>query len=424
MPITYTWQEIQNKLTELKQEFQKVAKRIIKSELPSRESLDRNRILLTEVYNRQIQLFTQVWNVLNEDQKVVVKEQFLYFRDKTLQAFAISRCPHIVPKGLFQKIEEDNNDGELEFGNLETESITSVSNKMEETSAGYLKLASSLIKSYSGDPDNLNAFLNSLDLVKSITTTENLNLFVQFIKTRLEGKALEAIPTNANTYEEIRNALKANIKPDSSEVIEARLLALRTDRKSLETFTKEAEVLAECLKRSLIMEGTSDSKAESMVVRKMVETCRKSARSDLVKSVLASGNFNKHKEVLAKFVVEISDEVTDRQILAYNRNKFHGGAATNHYRGNHSSCSTSGNYFRGSTSTNHLRGNQFRGNDRTNFNRDSNGRNFNFNAYRPNHFNQNNQNNRGRGYSKHPNIRVYHNSGNGQNPEPHPLGNN
>uniref|UniRef100_A0A1Y1KY67 Uncharacterized protein n=1 Tax=Photinus pyralis TaxID=7054 RepID=A0A1Y1KY67_PHOPY len=419
---TYTWQEIQNKLTELKQEFQKVAKRIIKSELPSRESLDRNRILLTEVYNRQIQLFTQVWNVLNEDQKVVVKEQFLYFRDKTLQAFAISRCPHIVPKGLFQKIKEDNNDSELEFGNLETESITSVSNKMEETSAGYLKLASSLIKSYSGDPDNLNAFLNSLDLVKSITTTENLNLFVQFIKTRLEGKALEAIPTNANTYEEIRNALKANIKPDSSEVIEARLLALRTDRKSLETFTKEAEVLAECLKRSLIMEGTSDSKAESMVVRKMVETCRKSARSDLVKSVLASGNFNNHKEVLAKFVVEISDEVTDRQILAYNRNKFHGGTATNHYRGNHSSCSTSGNYFRGSTSTNHFRGNQFRGTDRTNFNRDSNGRNFNFNAYRPNHFNQNNS--RGRGYSKHPNIRVYHNSGNGQNPEPHPLGNN
>lgn len=47
--------------------------------------------------------------------------------------------------------------------------------------------------------------------------------------------------------------------------------------------------------------------------------CRYSARSALVKSVLASAQFNEPKEVLAKFITEVNAESTEAQVLAFQR---------------------------------------------------------------------------------------------------------
>lgn len=317
-------------LRTLKLEFQRVAKRLIKTDIPdSKETIYKNRDLLISIYNSHVDVSKTIWNNLNNDDKTLVLSQFSYIREKTIKAFHIINCPYIVPTNNLEKIIEEI------INPQETEEKYKISNTMATNSSElspseFLKLASSIIKPFCGEPNNLQAFLNSVELVATLTTPNSSNLLFQFVKTRLEGKALECIPSNAATLDDIKTSLKVKIKPESSEVVESRLLALRTDRKNLQDFTAEAEELAEKLKRSLIMEGVTDTKAEDMVTKKMVETCRKSARSDLVKSVLASGNFNSHKEVLAKFVVEIADELKDRQVLAYRIQQRHRGRFSRH----------------------------------------------------------------------------------------------
>lgn len=59
-----------------------------------------------------------------------------------------------------------------------------------------------------------------------------------------------------------------------------------------------------------------------MTISLVVETCRKSARNDLVKSVLASSHFETPKGVLSKFVTEVANQNKDKQFLAYKRQEF------------------------------------------------------------------------------------------------------
>lgn len=96
-----------------------------------------------------------------------------------------------------------------------------------------------------------------------------------------------------------------------------------------------------------------------MTINKTVEMCRASAKTQLVKSVLASTKFDEPKEVLAKYIVEVTGEnkeAKEAQVLKYN-------SYTNRGRGNG-------------------RGN-FRG---------SNGYNIGYRSYNQQNFNRNNQN--------------------------------
>lgn len=68
-----------------------------------------------------------------------------------------------------------------------------------------------------------------------------------------------------------------------------------------------------------------------MAIDKTVEMCRQSAKTDLVRSVLAATKFNDPEEVIAKLITEQATSETERQILAYQ--KYRGNKNQNH-RGN------------------------------------------------------------------------------------------
>lgn len=166
----------------------------------------------------------------------------------------------------------------------------------------------------------------------------------------------------------------------SSQVIEARLLACRLDKKSLTDFSSEVDKLAVNLKRSLIMEGTSSIKAQEMTIAKVIETCRKSARNDLVKTVLAAGSFKDHTEVLAKFTIEIDEQLKDRQVLAYSRqnnfrrNNFQYESFTRNHNNNfHNNGDYSNNGFQNHDYSNNRYNNRYN-NNRNNNNRYNNNR--------------------------------------------------
>ncbi|XP_055306632.1 putative transcriptional regulator cudA [Sitodiplosis mosellana] len=252
--------------------------------------------------------------------------------------------------------------------------------------------AKQLHNTYSGDPLELNAFINSINLLKTLGPT-HLELLKTFVLTKLSGKALESIPANPADVDAIITALRENIKLDSSKVVEGKMMALKLDNAKTSEFTKEAEKLAESLQRSLIVEGIPQAKAKSMAVEKTVEMCRQTAKSNLVRSVMASTSFSDPQEVVAKFVVESATDIREKQIFKFSQ--FQQNANRGGYRNN--------NNFRG-------RGNQRQNQNRNfnNFNNQNNGQPWNnfrgnrrgrgrgrgrYNNY-GNNFNQNNQNDR------------------------------
>lgn len=84
---------------------------------------------------------------------------------------------------------------------------------------------------------------------------------------------------------------------------------------------KEAEELAEALQRSLIVEGIPQHKAQDLATERTVEMCRASARTDIVKSVVASTKFSNPKEAIAKFIIEIGSVAKGTQILSFRSNR-------------------------------------------------------------------------------------------------------
>lgn len=253
--------------------------------------------------------------------------------------------------------------------------------------AEFLRLAAQTInRNYTGEPLALNAFINSVELLRTVAG-DNIDILKRFILTKLEGKALESIPNDPPDIDTILNALKANIKPDSSKVIEGRMLSLKLDSTKVQDYSEQAEKLAEALQRSLIIEGITQVKAKEMAIDRTVEMCRQSAKSDLVKSVLAASKFESPQEVLAKFVIEANTEKKEKQILAYKSQQRRGG-------------------FRGRGFKNNNNG--------RNYNYDNNNRNnngYNNNNGRNNNYN----NNRGRGRGQGRGRGGYYNNNNNYN---------
>lgn len=157
---------------------------------------------------------------------------------------------------------------------------------------------------YNGDPLKLETFLTDIDFVEALAEAEQSDLCFKYIRSKLEGKALECMPENLTTVQQITEALKQKIKPESSKVIEGKITSLRLIKGNFSTFAKQAEELAENLRRSLVVEGISKAKAEEMSIGKTVELCRKTARSDVVKSIISSTSYKTPAEVIAKFITE------------------------------------------------------------------------------------------------------------------------
>lgn len=234
-----------------------------------------------------------------------------------------------VPSDITQKIiiktDNDNDNIKPENNNTSNEqskSIDNKSNKMADVDdiVKLMKHFSSVITStYKGDPNGLTAFISAIEMANTITPENQQDILIKYIKTKVEGKALEAIPSNATTADDIINALKQKIPPESSKVVLGRFLALRTERNALPKFQKEAEDLADQLRRAYISEGMTETLAENTTIDKTVEMCRLSTKSLQVKSILASKEFKSPKEVLAKLVTETATESNEAQVLYYNK---------------------------------------------------------------------------------------------------------
>lgn len=348
-------------LKKLKDEFVLVAKRILKEQLSTNPNTlkDYERDIIA-AHDKYVSYVSRFYYQLKVDDQKKVKDELIYIRDKTIACFKNLKLDFEVSTNLLEKIvfvtpdptanvssgsansnaqpspksnlkertdsrddeekseDEEKSDDEDKFDsfyeNFDDKSEMTDPAPMSETE--FLKLAAANIKSYAGDPLKLRSFINSVNVVKRVVGPHD-DLLVEFVKSKLEGRAEECVPDAADTVDEIFDALRGEIKPDNSRVIEGRMLALKVDKSNMQEYSKQAEELAEALERSLVVEGITQAKAKAMAIDRTVDMCRQSAKSDLVRSVLAAATFNSPKEVVAKFVVESATETKEKQILAY-----------------------------------------------------------------------------------------------------------
>ena len=105
-----------------------------------------------------------------------------------------------------------------------------------------------------------------------------------------------AKPENVVTIEEIKIALKNKIKPDNPKVVAGKIAALQVKNNNYADLAKQTEELADVLERSLVIEGITKVKAHEMAIEQTVSVGRLNAKSDLVKSILASTAFTDPKD--------------------------------------------------------------------------------------------------------------------------------
>lgn len=278
---------------------------------------------------------------------------------------------------------------------------------MAQTPEQFLKMATGIMNyKFNGEPLLLDSFLADIALVDEMTIGANKQLSRTFFKRCLTGRALECMPAETPDLPSITNALKANIKQESSDVISGKMMALKLRKGNFTDFTTQAEKLAEAYRRGLVDEGISKPKAQELAVKKTVELCRKTARSDVVKSVISSTAYTNPSEVLAKLVTE--NDVANKEKRE-----------TDTYRAN----SQQNRNFRGGNRGNRSNG---RGNGRGNFHNNGNRYNNNYGNNSGQNQNQNRQNQNGNGnfrgngnYRGNGNFRQ--NRGNFQNQNEHTI---
>lgn len=398
-----------NKFKELLDNLDKIIKRILQ-----KRALSKN---LTKI-NEYIKLLIENYNSIldyaktNSDDVPQNLQESIFLkinksRQKLIKCFSKLDCKIKIPENINSfvfidenvmiKSEEDSKNSDLERQESEEDSEQCVLEKLQninlednveidikmatiEQKKSFISMGTSIIReNYDGNPLTLQAFLDKIELIEDLTEPNLQTTFLNFVKSKLEGKAREALPDNVMSVDELKNALRGKIKPDNSKIIAGKIAALNVRNGDYTEFSKQAEELADALKRSLVIEGITKNKAHEMAIEQTITVCRLNAKSDLVKSILASSVFSDPKEVVAKLVIEQTNETKEKQVLAigqYNRNR------NNNFQRNSQS-----NRFRGN--------NSYRGNNRGNFHggnyRRSNGHNFSTNQYQ-NNYRGNNRN--------------------------------
>lgn len=380
---------------------------------------------IINAYNNLVEFCTPILQGKNTKAKQQIQEKLTTIRESLIDDLNILNANVEVPSDLTEKIQITDEDDETPQENSEKSSDdkgeTAPSNSEDNTSGGNKKettpakpndsknnqktdnqtnkmtqddnnnfhyignISKIITNTYKGEPTALNAFIAAIELADSATTPEQQPTLVKFIKTKLEGKALEAIPSNAITANDIITALKTKIKTESSKVVLGRFLGLRSERNALTKFQKDAEELADQLRRAYISEGMTENLAEKTTIDKTVEMCRLSTKTTLVKSILASTPFADPEEVVAKLITETTTESNESQIL-YFQNTNRGQRNGQNYRGRQNFRGNANRYQNNNRM--YRNGQQFRG--RNNNYRGNGNRRFQNRNYHNNNGNQNN----------------------------------
>lgn len=206
---------------------------------------------------------------------------------------------------------EDTDDSDPDSVYLSEQETINISASSDTTSSTmdsklkFLNTASSLIKPFNGDSNELDTFIRNITLIQQLTENDLKPFFLDFLKGRISGTVGNAC-SSVTSVEELIATLRVTVKKESPAVVESKFDALYFDNRNLSEFAAEAEKIGNTYRDALIAEGCSRGFANQITITKTLEVCRKSARNDAIKCILASSNYDCHVDVITKFRTEIA----------------------------------------------------------------------------------------------------------------------
>lgn len=325
----------------LKQKFVNATKCVLKEDISkNQDTLKSYEISIVTAFNELASYIDNIFDTLDNEYQTFLKKEFTSFRDKVTRCFEKLDGEVEFPKDLYKNIvlqsvtdesfQNTTADTTVIDHNFEHDSDSDTANELlpantmappEPKPLSKLDLLRALSQTinpnFNGNPNALEAFLDRIELAQQALEDDQIETLRKFVLTKLEGKARDLVSAN-DSLNEIKSALRKNIKPDSSKVIAGRMISLKLSKIPSADYATKAEELAEALQRSLIIEGISREKANEMAIEKTIEMCRQSASGN-VRNILAAARFDNPKEVIAKLITEQTISEKEAQIFAFKR---------------------------------------------------------------------------------------------------------
>ena len=224
---------------ELIKNFYKIKKRILQNRPISTKVTKVNEYieLLIENYNCIIS-YTRLHSYEpSSATKDIIYDKISHCRELLVRCFGKLDCKIRVSHeiSLFELVdreiltETDSDSENSEFGNesdsnekeqmlkIKSDNTINIDPKVEfrpemvsiDQKKSFIGMCATILReNYDGNPLSLQSFLDKIDLIEDLTDTNLTVTLISFIKSKLEGKAREALPDKVNTIVEIKNALK------------------------------------------------------------------------------------------------------------------------------------------------------------------------------------------------------------------------
>lgn len=320
------------------------------------ETLGRHLKILFEALEKIRTFLKGYYDNLTPSHKIAAEAYFLDVRNKLANL--------LESKGIENRLSVSFHDEVVfyikleEVGeNIDCESLTKLfdianeAGNMTQSVTDFLGLATRVIPDFNGSSENLQSFLDALDLIDSVKETHK-QIAVRVIKTKLKGTARNLI-SSEGTIKDIIITLRKSVKGESTEVITAKILNIRQGNKTANSFVSEIEELTKALSNAYISDGLPVELAQKYSTQVAVKTMSKNASSDRVRLIMESGNFSTMNDAVSKFVSSCTEGMSTFDVRYYN-SKWYGrgnsrGRGNGHYRGR-------GRYYRnnrGRGSNNH-----------------------------------------------------------------------
>lgn len=181
-----------------------------------------------------------------------------------------------------------------------------------------IRRATSLVPMYDGSSDQLESFVDALNLLAEITPADQTATAVRYVKTRLTKRARLGLSNNLATIQDIINDLNARCK--SQEKPESLIAKLKQIKKSTTTeFCDEIENLTLKLKSLYMEKQIPEDVANSMATKVGLESLINGIPSSETKIILKAGNFTNIQEAILKVNENTSSQ--NAQVLFTNTTK-------------------------------------------------------------------------------------------------------
>lgn len=197
-----------------------------------------------------------------------------------------------------------------------------------------IKLGTNLVQLYDGSPELIDTFIDSVELFSDSIDTEFVDAtpaqklaaqvtLVKFLKTRLTGAARAAAGLMESKAEMIAALKEQCSSTVNSDHICAKLKALK-QKDSAENFCSEVEKMTSQLRTLFIKEQIPAEIANTMAIKKGVETLISGVKNTETKLILKAATFTKLNDACQKVVENDIIINTDAQILTARVNLKHG----------------------------------------------------------------------------------------------------